>query len=117
MLDLVVCDRTLEKNCDLVESGVIGAASPKEAAAKSDVLPRLPRFWILLLRRDIVRLTTKQNLYCTSTASPCLSTRLVEMHRTQGCSYLVEGPVLGNPAAAQAVKLTEFVSGDPVALE
>jgi hypothetical protein len=63
MLDLVVCDRTLEKNCDLVESGAIGAASPKEAAAKSDVLPRLPHFWILLLRRDIVRLTTKQNPY------------------------------------------------------
>jgi 3-hydroxyisobutyrate dehydrogenase-like beta-hydroxyacid dehydrogenase len=40
MLDLVVCDRTPEKTRDLVESGALGAASPKEAAAKSDVLPR-----------------------------------------------------------------------------
>ena len=33
-------DRTAEKTSDQVESGAIGAASPKEAAAKSDVLPR-----------------------------------------------------------------------------
>jgi hypothetical protein len=40
MLDLVVCDRTPEKTRDLVESGAIGAVSPNEDAAKSDVLPR-----------------------------------------------------------------------------
>jgi len=40
MLDLVVCYRTPEKTRDLVESGAISASSPKDAAAKSDVLPR-----------------------------------------------------------------------------
>ena len=38
--NLVVYNRTSEKSSALVEAGAISASSPKEAAAKSDVLPR-----------------------------------------------------------------------------
>jgi len=76
-----------------VESGAIGAASPKEATAKSDVLLTSLRDDRALL--DVINgeegtlsdLQPNRIHVGTSTASPSLSTRLVEMHRTQGCSY------------------------------
>ena len=105
-----------------MQSGAISAASPKEAAAKSDVLLTSLRDDRALL--DVV--TGEEGILSglqpnrihigTSTISPSLSNSLAEMHDAQGCIY-VAAPVLGNPATAQAAKLTTFVGGDPTAIE
>ena len=120
--NLVVYNRTPEKTHALVQSGAISAASPKEAAAKSDVLLTSLRDDRALL--DVV--TGEEGILSglqpnrihigTSTISPSLSNSLAEMHDAQGCIY-VAAPVLGNPATAQAAKLTTFVAGDPTAIE
>src|SRR5437763_10998123 len=119
---LVVYNRTSDKTRALVESGAISASSPKEAAAKSDVLLTSLRDDRALL--DVVSgeegilsgLQPNRIHIGTSTVSPSLSTRLAEMHYTHGSIYLA-APVLGNPAAAQSAKLTTFVAGDPIAIE
>jgi 3-hydroxyisobutyrate dehydrogenase-like beta-hydroxyacid dehydrogenase len=120
--NLVVYNRTPEKTQALVQSGAISAASPKEAAAKSDVLLTSLRDDRALL--DVV--TGEEGILSglqpnrihigTSTISPSLSNSLAKMHDAQGCIY-VAAPVLGNPATAQAAKLTTFVAGDPTAIE
>ena len=93
--NLVVYNRTSEKSRALVEAGAISASSPKEAAAKSDVLLTSLRDDRALL--DVVSgeegilsgLQPNRIHIGTSTISPSLSTRLAEMHYSQGCSYLV----------------------------
>lgn len=119
---LIVYNRTSEKTRTLVEAGATSVASPKEAAAKSDVLLTSVRDDRALL--DLV--TSEEGILSglqpnkihigTSTISPSLSTRLAEMHHAHGCSYLA-APVLGNPIAAQASKLTTFVAGDAAVIE
>ena len=120
--NLIVYNRTIDKTQSLIEAGAISAASPKEAAAKSDVILTSLRDDSALL--DVVNgeegilsgLQPNRIHIGTSTISPSLSTRLAEMHHTQGCSYLA-APVLGNPSVAEEAKLTTFVAGDPVAIE
>jgi 3-hydroxyisobutyrate dehydrogenase-like beta-hydroxyacid dehydrogenase len=120
--NLVVYNRTSEKSRVLVEAGAISVSSPKEAAAKSDVLLTSLRDDRALL--DVISgeegilsgLQPNRIHIGTSTISSSLSTRLAEMHYSQGCSYLA-APVLGNPTAAQAAKLTTFVAGHPEAIE
>ena len=120
--NLVVYNRTSEKSSALVEAGAISASSPKEAAAKSDVLLTSLRDDRALL--DVVSgeegilsgLQPNRIHIGTSTISPSFSTRLAEMHYSHGCSYLA-APVLGNPTAAQAAKLTTFVAGHPEIIE
>ena len=120
--NLVVYNRTSEKSSALVEAGAISASSPKEAAAKSDVLLTSLRDDRALL--DVVSgeegilsgLQPNRIHIGTSTISPSFSTRLAEMHYSHGCSYLA-APVLGNPTAAQAAKLTTFVAGHPEVIE
>ncbi|MGA9169726.1 MAG: NAD(P)-binding domain-containing protein [Nitrososphaeraceae archaeon] len=93
--NLVVYNRTSEKSRALVEAGAISASSPKEAAAKSDVLLTSLRDDRVLL--DVVSgeegilsgLQPNRIHIGTSTISPSLSTRLAEMHYSQGCSYLL----------------------------
>jgi 3-hydroxyisobutyrate dehydrogenase-like beta-hydroxyacid dehydrogenase len=120
--NLVVYNRTSEKSRALVEAGAISVSSPKEAAAKSDVLLTSLRDDRALLdvvcgEEGILSGLQPDRIHIgTSTISPSLSTRLAEMHYSQGCSYLA-APVLGNPTAAQAVKLTTFVAGHPEAIE
>jgi 3-hydroxyisobutyrate dehydrogenase-like beta-hydroxyacid dehydrogenase len=120
--NLVVYNRTPDKTHVLVESGAISAASPKEAATKSDVILTSLRDDTALL--EVVSgeggilsgLQSNRIHIGTSTISPSLSTRLAEMHHAQKCLYLA-APVLGNPAAAQAAKLTTFVAGNQTAIE
>jgi 3-hydroxyisobutyrate dehydrogenase-like beta-hydroxyacid dehydrogenase len=119
---LVVYNRTSDKTRPLVESGAISAASPKEVAAKSDIILTSLRDDRALL--DVVTgdegilsgLRSNRIHVGTSTISPSLSNRLAEMHHAKDSLYLA-APVLGNPAAAQEAKLTTFVAGDPTAIE
>ena len=115
--NLVVYNRTIEKTYTLVEAGANSVASPKEAAAKSDViLTSLSDDNALL---DVV--TSEEGILSglkpnkihigTSTISPSLSTKLAKIHNEHGSLYL-SAPVLGNPIAAQAAKLITFVAGD-----
>src|SRR6187397_1770730 len=107
---LVVYNRTSDKTRALVESGAISASSPKEVAAKSDVVLTSLRDDRALL--DVVTgeegilsgLQSDRIHIGTSTISPFLSTRLAEMHHAE--SLYLAAPVLGNPAAAQEAKLT-----------
>lgn len=120
--NLVVYNRTSDKTRTLVESGAIGVANPNEAAAKSDVILTSLRDDKALLEvisgeEGILSGLRPNRIHIgTSTISPSLSTRLADMHHARGCSYLA-APVLGNPAAAQAAKLTTLVAGDPTAIE
>jgi 3-hydroxyisobutyrate dehydrogenase-like beta-hydroxyacid dehydrogenase len=120
--NLVVYNRTSDKTRALVESGAIGAVNPNEAAAKSDVILTSLRDDKALLEvvngeEGILSGLRPNRIHIgTSTISPSLSTRLADMHRARGCSYLA-APVLGNPAAAQTAKLTTLVAGDPAAIE
>ena len=120
--NLVVYNRTSDKTRTLVESGAISVANPNEAAAKSDVLLTSLRDDKALLEvingeEGILSGLRPNRIHIgTSTISPSLSTRLADMHHARGCSYLA-APLLGNPAAAQAAKLTTFVAGDPTAIE
>ena len=119
---LVVYNRTSDKTRPLVESGAISAASPKEVAAKSDIILTSLRDDRALL--DVVTgeegilsgLQSNRIHVGTSTISPSLSNRLAEMHHAKDSLYLA-APVLGNPTAAQAAKLTTFVAGHPEAIE
>jgi 3-hydroxyisobutyrate dehydrogenase-like beta-hydroxyacid dehydrogenase len=119
---LVAYNRTSDKTHSLVESGAISAANPNEAAAKSDVILTSLRDDRALLEvvngeEGILSGLRPNRIHIgMSTISPSLSTRLADMHHARGCSYLA-APVLGNPVAAQAAKLTTLVAGDPTAIE
>jgi 3-hydroxyisobutyrate dehydrogenase-like beta-hydroxyacid dehydrogenase len=91
--NLVVYNRTSDKTRTLVESGAISAANPNEAAAKSDVILTSLRDEALLVvvngEEGILSGLRPNRIHIgTSTISPSLSTRLAEMHHTQGSSYL-----------------------------
>jgi 3-hydroxyisobutyrate dehydrogenase-like beta-hydroxyacid dehydrogenase len=119
--NLVVYNRTADKTRALAEAGAIVTASPKEAAAKSDVIITSLRDDAALLEvvngeKGILSGLRPERIHIsTSTISPSLSTRLAQLHDVQGSLYLA-APVLGNPAAAKEGKLTTFVAGDTTAI-
>jgi 3-hydroxyisobutyrate dehydrogenase-like beta-hydroxyacid dehydrogenase len=119
--NLVVYNRTADKTRALAEAGAIVTASPKEAAAKSDVIITSLRDDIALLEvvngeNGMLSVLRPGTIHIgTSTISPSLSTRLAQLHDVQGSLYLA-APVLGNPAAAKEGKLTTFVAGDTTAI-
>ena len=97
--NLVVYNRTADKTRALAEAGAIVTASPKEAAAKSDII-------ITSLRDDaaLLEVVNGENGMLsglrpgtihvgTSTISPSLSTRLAQLHDVQDSLYLA-APVL-----------------------
>ncbi|MGA7795823.1 MAG: NAD(P)-dependent oxidoreductase [Candidatus Acidiferrales bacterium] len=119
---LTVYNRTTEKMKPLVEAGAAAARTPREAAAAADiVVTNLMDDASVLgavsgdngilagMRPDAIHIGT-------TTISPSLSTRLWELHASQGSHY-VAGPVAGRPDAAAAGKLFTFVAGKPEWLE
>jgi 3-hydroxyisobutyrate dehydrogenase-like beta-hydroxyacid dehydrogenase len=119
---LVVYNRTPQKTRALVEAGAESASSPKEAAARSDVLLTSltddnALLDVVTSEEGILSGFTSNKIHVgTSTISPSLSTKLAKIHDEQGSLYL-SAPVLGNPTAAQAAKLTTFVAGDQKSIE
>lgn len=118
----IVYNRTPQKTQPFVASGAIAAASPREAAAGSDIV-------ITCLMDDDSVLDNTQGEHGilagmhagaihigTSTISPRASTRLAELHACQGSQY-VASPVAGRIDAAAAGKLIAFVAGKPAAIE
>jgi len=119
---LTVYNRTTEKMKPLVEAGATAASTPREAAAAADIVVTN-----LMDDASVLSAITGDNGILagmrpdaihigTTTISPSLSTRLGELHATQGSHY-VAGPVAGRPEAAAAGKLFTFVAGKPEWLE
>ena len=119
--NLVVYNRSAGKTQTLAEAGAIVAASPKEAAAKSDVIITSLRDDEALLEvvngeKGMLPVLGPGTIHIdTSTISPSLSTTLAQLHDTQGSLYLA-APVLGNPTAAKEGKLSTFIAGDTTAI-
>jgi 3-hydroxyisobutyrate dehydrogenase-like beta-hydroxyacid dehydrogenase len=120
--NLVVYNRAVDKTRALVEAGAVMTVSAKEAALKSDVILTSLRDDAAVLEvvngeKGILSGLRPGTIHIsTSTISPSLSTKLVQMHEKQGSLYLA-APVLGNPAAAKEGKLTTFVAGNKTAIK
>lgn len=115
--DLIVYNRTASKMKPFTDAGATGAASPKEAAARADIVVTC------LMGDDSVLETVEgeNGLLAgmkpggihigTSTISPQCATRLASLHAEQGSHY-VAGPVAGRPDVAAAGELVTFVAGE-----
>ena len=119
---LTVYNRTPEKTKAFVAAGARAASNPREAAAAADVV-------VTNLMDDASVLDTSTGAdgllagmrpaaihIGTTTISPALSTRLVELHAAQD-GYYIAGPLAGRPDAAAAGKLFTFVAGKPEPVE
>jgi 3-hydroxyisobutyrate dehydrogenase-like beta-hydroxyacid dehydrogenase len=115
--DLTVYNRTASKVKPFTDAGATAAASPKEAAARADIV-------ITCLMGDDSVLETVEGTtgllagmkpgaihIGTSTVSPQCAAKLARLHAEQGSHY-VAGPVLGRPDVAEAGELVTFVAGE-----
>lgn len=118
---LTVYNRTAAKAQPLVEAGAAPAASPRDAAARVDVVVTS-----LTDDQSVLDVVTGHHGILaglrpgaihigTTTISPSCATRLADMHAAHGSIYLA-APVFGRPSAAQAGQLTIAVAGDPAAI-
>jgi 3-hydroxyisobutyrate dehydrogenase-like beta-hydroxyacid dehydrogenase len=120
--NLTVYNRTASKMKPFTEAGATAAASPREAAARADIV-------ITSLMGDDSVLETVEGPdgllagirpgaihIGVSTVSPKCATTLARLHAAQGSRY-VAGPVLGRPDVAEAGELVTFVAGEADALD
>jgi 3-hydroxyisobutyrate dehydrogenase-like beta-hydroxyacid dehydrogenase len=121
-LRLIVYNRTHEKTEPFIACGAALARTPREAAQEADVV-------VTSLMDDASVLEVVDGAdgvlagmrpgavhVGTTTTSPSLSTRLTELHASQGSEY-VAAHVLGRPDAAAAGKLITLLAGTPEAIE
>jgi 3-hydroxyisobutyrate dehydrogenase-like beta-hydroxyacid dehydrogenase len=118
--DLTVWNRTPSKAELLVSRGARSAATPREAAADSDVVITSLMDDKSVL--DIVRLDDGLLAgmrpgtvhACVTTISPACADELERLHAEHGSAY-VSAPVVGRPDAAASGQLASFLGGAPTA--
>ena len=119
---LIVYNRTHQKTEPFIASGAALARTPREAAQEADVV-------VTSLMDDASVLEVVDGAdgvlagmrpgavhAGTTTTSPNLSTRLTELHASQGSHY-VAAHVLGRPDAAATGKLITLLAGTAEAIE
>ena len=119
---LIVYNRTHQKTEPFIASGAALARTPREAAQEADVV-------VTSLMDDASVLEVVDGAdgvlagmrpgavhAGTTTTSPNLSTRLTELHASQGSDY-VAAHVLGRPDAAATGKLITLLAGTAEAIE
>jgi 3-hydroxyisobutyrate dehydrogenase-like beta-hydroxyacid dehydrogenase len=119
---LVVWNRTAEKAAALESRGAQRAASPRELAARCDVVITMvtdgPALEDVALRADgICAGLPAGAVHCDmSTIDPDTSRRMAAHHASRG-THFVHAPVLGSKRAAAAGTLLIFVGGPAEARE
>ncbi|MDD4700863.1 MAG: NAD(P)-dependent oxidoreductase [Desulfovibrio sp.] len=114
---LTVYNRTRAKAEHLLAKGAQWADTPREVAAKSDVV-----FTIVSYPRDVESVILGENgvlqglasggIVCDmSTSSPVLAERIAEVALQQGCVSM-DAPVTGGDIGARNATLSIFVGGD-----
>ena len=119
---LVVWNRTASKADDLLAAGARLAATPRELAAKSDVLVMIvsdpPAVEGLLFGAEGLLAGLKQGatLVDSSTISPALAKRSAAACAERGVAYL-DAPVTGGTWGAEKGELVFLVGGEAAVLE
>src|ERR1700730_2010759 len=119
---LTVYNRTPEKMQPFVAVGATATRTPREAAARADIVVTN-----LMDDASVLRATLGEDGILagigsgkihigTTTISPVASTHLTQLHAAQGSHY-VAAPVAGRPDAAAAGKVYTFVAGKPEWIE
>jgi len=118
--DLTVWNRTPSKGDMLVSRGARSAATPREAAADSDVV-----ITSLMDDRSVLDIVKLDDGLlsgmrpgtvhaCASTISPACADELERLHLEHGSAY-VSAPVVGRPDSAASGQLASFLGGAPIA--
>ncbi len=117
-----IYNRSRDKIKPFVEKGATAAATPREAAANADVV-----LTCLLDDQSVLDQATgpdgilqglrpgKIHIGAT-TISPGCASKLAEMHKACGSTYIA-GPVVGRPDAAASGQLLTYVAGDRDTIE
>jgi len=119
---LVVWNRTPAKAEPLVSAGAELANAPEAAVAECEiVMTSLMDDGSIRKMFDVsgpvfAALRPGATHLCVTTISPHCAEWLETTQKERGVFY-VSGPVLGRPDAAKAGKLTQFLSGNPEAIE
>lgn len=119
---LSVYNRTQSKMDPFVKAGAFGCKTPKETAARSDIV-------LTSLMDDqsvldsvmgetgiLAGLKPGGIHICLTTIRVKTAEKLEKMHQENGCIYIA-GPVVGRPEAAKSGELKTFLSGDSSAIE
>lgn len=115
--ELSIYNRTSDKMRPLLAEGVIGAASPREAAIGADavitcLMDDQSELDITLGEDGLLAGLSPGGIHIgTATISPGCATKLAELHKTNG-SYYVAAPLFGRPDAAAEGKLLTYIAGD-----
>ncbi len=119
---LTVYNRTAAKTKRFADAGAVVGASPKEVAARSDVvLSSLMDDSSVMQNVDgengILAGLAEGGVHVgTTTISPSASAQIEALHQEAGVHY-VAAPVGGRPDAAEAGELISFVAGAPAGVE
>jgi 3-hydroxyisobutyrate dehydrogenase-like beta-hydroxyacid dehydrogenase len=119
--DFTVYNRTGSKMDPFIDQGATGTSTPREAAARADVV-----LTCLMDDKSVLDSVTGENGILaglrpggihigTTTISPGCAAQLAELHTAHG-SYYVAGPVVGRPRHAKTGQLLTYVAGDPEAI-
>lgn len=119
---LSVYNRTQTKMQPFVEAGAFGCKSPKETAARSDIvltslMDDQSMIDATMGESGILAGLKKGGIHiCLTTINIKTAEKLEKLHQENGCTYL-SGPVVGRPDVAAEGKLKTFMSGDVKAIE